>query len=75
VLGEVELDRIAFSHHKVSSLSKTATRSTSGTASAESAEQVRAMYSRMASLAAPWFQVDSGSVNRAPPFLLAFTPG
>jgi hypothetical protein len=48
---EVELDRHGFSHHSVPPLSKTATRSSTGTASVP--ERVRSTKSRMACFAAP----------------------
>ena len=52
---------IGFSHHKVPSLSKTATRSSTGTAS-DPSPQARPTKSRIAFLAAPSCQLGNASV-------------
>jgi hypothetical protein len=58
---------IGFSHHRVPSLSNTATRSSGGTAVDPSLPQVRATKFMIACLAGPSRQVDSSSVISGPP--------
>ena len=59
---------IGFSHHKVPSLSKTATRSSTGTAADPSSPQLRSTNSTIACLVGPSRQLDSNSAVTTSPF-------
>ena len=66
---EVQLDRIGFSRHRVPSLSKTAIRSSTETASPELSSETRFTKRRIASLAPLSLQLERGSTTWESPYL------